>query len=514
MEDDPFAEFAPAAKAHPFQKPADDDPFAEFDSFRPAVGPSTETAIGQRGLSRGTAFPKEVQDEDAQKSVWSWPVRAATAAVGALGDIDQTGRDLDNTTFGKWVNSKLGTTPTDEETPLPTQDSLLQRARGMVSPEVADTFLHEAFTPAGKTVQTTLDLAGPGLAAQTRRVTKAGIRALDPGPRLAESVNRQYGILQQAGVGYDPGRYTVMANRIRTEIGNSNLSPQVRQLVDNMASDRMLNRMGGNPIYADEIEETYKRAGYLSGRGSDNDRRVAGMIRDELDEFRRGPVISGNMSGEEAVQRLEQARYDASRNIKDKRLRAVERRASRVAPDQASAETRNRINMLLRDESFAGNLSPEELVQIQRVASRGNTVEDLLTTGGNLGHVLRGASAAAVTGSQGGDWKDSILAGIVGGALGRGASRYGARRRRNALSDARSLVRAGPRRMDQARAANAAPAGQRALLAGTGISVLPSSGSSEPMALLPDGSIIPLSALIPQDEKPDPANYPPGGIRG
>lgn len=452
--------------------------FDQFDEAKkaPAVGVSDETAMGQRGLAKGTVYPKEVQDQDAMKATASWPARFAAGIVGLPGDIDQTARNLDT-----WVPGKIGmTNQPPSETKLPTQASLMERGRGWVSPGAADTFLHEAFTPAGKTVETTLDLVSPGLSKFTgkgRRALEGGVERLDMGKTAFKNmVDQAYGRVASAGVGYDPANYNAWTSGILRSVGNSNLSPRVRALVDKLSGNKMVQRLGGNPIYADELEETFKEAGGMLAKGTDNDRRILTQIRTGLDDFRRNsPTVTGNMSGAEAVSRYEKAREIAQRQMKANKLAKIEVMAQNLPSGKANQKVDAEINKILSGRT---PLNAEDVAQLQKVG--GNSfMQDMLTGGGVPGIVGRTTGGALLGGASGyasgGDPMSAVIGaglGAVGSAAsGRFGDRMGARRRANQLQVAQQMARVGPHRVTRLREGQASNQLIQAILLGGALPV-------------------------------------------
>lgn len=297
-------------------------------------------------------------NEDTTKTVFSTPARWVTGALGLPGLIDQGGR---------WLDEKLLGQPASE-TPLPTPDSLMEHARSVVPQGVADWTLHEPVSTTARIVGGTLDVAS-GLTGLTKKGARTLAReAVSPKAVKAER-NATYKELDQKGIRFDLNEYGNTVADTVTQLRTFNIAGKNKTLVKDIIKDVKANdKLNQGPDWT-TLENFRKRAGKIARTSKDGeDRAVAAIIRDKLDNMRETGIVSAPIPRPEINALTSKARDLAKRMIKHEELAYVDKVAKQNGYHfgRGNDMVKRRISNILQDNRI-NKYTPDERGELNRL---------------------------------------------------------------------------------------------------------------------------------------------------
>lgn len=308
MEDDPFAEFAPAKQ--------DDDPFAEFDNFRaaPAVGTDAVTARGQRGLSPAQQWTDEAVTDDVWKSLASvprdiyegtlalpktvddfeqWAIQKGKERGGVLGRMATNYEAIDKRIMPSFVRDNL-----------PSQEDIQSATTRMTGIQP-----YESKTWIGKGLRTGANIAVPviGPLSKAAKAKELARRAFREVPELDAAAQRAYQAADAAAPQVFPQQYNRMAAEVEQTAQRGAINPtnmprthaaveRIQEGVQTPATGtgtarQWYNAFGGTPPPAPkptgfkEVEELRRGLLKAERRGfNTSDGYWAGEVRRTLDD--------------------------------------------------------------------------------------------------------------------------------------------------------------------------------------------------------------------------------------
>lgn len=265
---------------------------------------------------------------------------------------------------------------------------------------------------------------------------------------LATAAKEAYGRAKDAGAVAAPQGYARMAAGVRTSLREQGFNPKLHPKAAAVVEE-IEKTSSGAPVAFDELEILRRQALAAERSIEADERRVAGLIIDRLDDYADAlasgaePVMGGNAPA--AVAARKEARNLYSRSRKAMEIEELQERAKvRATQFSGSGEEnalRTEFRQLAMNKKRLGRFSKEEQRAIKEVAfgtPTSNTLRQLgklAPTGGlsqwlSIGATMINPLAAAVP--------------IAGAAARLGATRL----TRNAAQRAEELMRRGPRRQE------------------------------------------------------------------
>lgn len=289
--------------------------------------------------------------------------------------------------------------------------------------------------------------AGAGLRGLFGRTKKPPVPSLDD---LKSDAARRYRIVDDAGVQYSPDQIAGLKSGILDEVPTTGLGAiTTRNEPVTSAAVRQLSRQPADaPVRLSELDSLRSMAG--SAQPRTNDARLAGILRNEVDEFMER--VTPAVGGDEAHHSLKQARdawgrFKRAETIDDALVKADLRAASNYAGAGAETATRRNLRRLLDNPRQASRFTAEERKAIERVV-RGSPAQNVARTLGKLAptNVVSaglGSGNAALLGGMLAGPGGAAAAGLTAATVGSGAKAVSNRLAQRNVDELVRLVRTG-----------------------------------------------------------------------
>lgn len=209
------------------------------------------------------------------------------------------------------------------------------------------------------------------------------------------------------GVVFNAHSYTDMVNRIERQLASLGLNKQITPKT--FAAIKELAGRRGAQLTFDEVETLRRIAGGAAGAKSPQDRMLAAILVDEIDNFVGTPANVAYASGDSAIAAasMTEMRRNWSRMRRAEALEKALTRAERQAGSAGSGGNidnamRQQVKSLLNNDKMMRGFSPQERAVMEDVV-RGGSMRDALRT---LGKIAPGGNGLSLFLNLGGIYMD------------------------------------------------------------------------------------------------------------